>query len=224
MKRCLIALFLTLILLLSIGVIVAGNTIEPSTAGTNVEEPIVYCESTQISTTKIRVVCTSNGVIIINEEYNLPEQPPVTLPPVTLPPVTIPNPNDKITIEVPGPTSIITIPGPTSTVTIPGPTRTATERVTRPPKTSTATVKVTETTTGQTEPPRGTIEPDKPDSTVERITKIGLGLLGTLIVTTALILILWSGYIWGQKDARKDEKRFLKGLLSFIKGYPGKHR
>lgn len=143
----------------------------------------------------------------------LPTVIPTRLPTVTLPPITVTD-----IVRVPGPVRTVTIPGPTETVQIPGPTQTATESVTQPPGTATATATVTR----QVEVDDGTIEPDMPDTVVERITKFGLGLLGTLAILGFILAVLWFGYIRGWMSAKKNEERSLRNLLNFAK--QGKHR
>lgn len=158
------------------------------------------------------------------------------LPTVTIKPDAIRLPGSVVTVR-PDPVQV-PVPGPTRTVEIPGDTKTVTIRpdnpqpsqrpvLPQPTETVTVTPDAVPDQTGQPAPVRGTVAPS-PEPEVETVTEtrtktetiIRRVLLGTLvsIAFTALgILALFLGYIMGQKDAKKNEDRFLESLRDTVR-------
>lgn len=182
-----------------------------STSQADAADPLVNCSQVNVDPRHIRITCNAAGVIVLNTVVLLPV---VTLPPITLPGATVtvkippgPQPTRTITVPIPGPTKTVTT---TETKTI-GPSALPTDR-------PTATITVNRTR--QPEIKYVTVEPTPkpddngtiinfPDSPAEVITTAGIGLLLGLI---AAVAALWLGYIFGYKDAEKNEINFMRAL------------
>lgn len=193
-------------------------TLVPMAAASNVETPAetLDCQTIRIDPNNLKVVCTLAGAVVVNTVVAIPNGPTVT---VSLPPI-----RTTQTVEVQGPRSTATInvpvPGPTQTVTsvvtAPGPTVTANG------PTSTATVSVTETASGQPTPGPATLGPSEsgsPDSAGVFIpsptTVKGAAITGgILLALVALLLIaLFSGYTLGYKESDMATVAWIKRLL-----------
>lgn len=157
--------------------------------------------------------------------------------------LTVPIPTIKVpgpTIKVPGPTVTVRpdpievpVPGPTRTVEIPGPTETVTVRPNNPQpsqapgETETVTAQPEPQPTGQPTGPRGTLtsspEPEVVTETETRtktetiVRGVLLGTLASIAFAALGILALFLGYLLGQRDAKKNEDRFLESLLDSVR-------
>lgn len=162
------------------------------------------------------------GIRVCGELVNapLPEIVRVTIKPD---PIRIPGPTITLPPR-PGPT--IRIPGPTKTVEVPGPTTTVTARpnIVGPSALPTQTTTVTVGPTGQPTTSRATVTTSPEVRTIETpgetrtktetiVRKVAVGALVTLVLAGLGILALFLGYLLGQKDAKKNEDRFLASLL-----------
>lgn len=191
-------------------------------------------------TTAAENITLPGATVTITEKEVLPPVtlPPitafVTLPPVTLPPIRLPG----ATVTLPGAT--VNVPGPRLppvTVSVPGGTQTVTETVVAPQPTRTvfgplnpgavSTVTATETVTepGQTATAYATVttSPDVAKTNTETKTekekvteRILLGTVISLALAVLGLLALFLGYGLGQKDAQRNEDRFMNSLIDRI--------
>ena len=189
---------------------------EPATAATN---DIVSCEPRGSN-----IVCSvlGEGVILT-----------VPIPTIKVPGPTIKVPGPTVEVPVPGPTRTVEVPvpGPTRTVEIPGPTETVTVRPDNPQPSQapaeTETVTVQPEPTGQPSPTRGTVAPSpEPEVVTETETRtktetivrqVLLGTLASIAFAALGILALFLGYLLGQRDAKKNEDKFLESLLDSVR-------
>jgi len=156
------------------------------------------------------VVCKLNGVVILDYAIDLPT---VTVPVPTNVPIHIPGPTVYVT-KHPKPTKAktvyIKVPGDTKTVTahpkpnviVPSPSGQSTSAsATMKPKPQVVTKVVHDTETE--------------NNTI--VKRIFLGGVAIVVLSVLGILALFLGYVMGQKDAEKNEKRFLASMVDNLR-------
>jgi hypothetical protein len=207
-----------LVVLATLG-LMGGMSNQPAGA----QAPLVSCVYHEHPS---HVVCIVGGVVVLDV--------PVPVPTVTisLPPIRIPGPTRTVTVRPPA----ITLPGQpghTKTIRVTQPGATKTVGVAPPTKTATAhSTKTVSGPSGQSTTSRATVTPspevrtkflpgETRNKTETIVRYVALGTLLSLVLAALGILLAFLGYILGHKDAERQEKDFLGGVLRELRR--GKH-
>lgn len=233
-KRIAATLFLALMITIMVPILVISNRPEPAQAQQEqAAADIVSCgpegnnivcrllDNTIIAVVPIPTVKVP-GPTLIGPTLRLPG------PTIRIPGPTIIVPGATVTVPGIGATETVRIPGGTVTVTVapnnPGssamPTRTVTISV-GPRGTQTITGPIGPTGQGPTVSATITPEPEvRTETETETRTKTEtivrnafIGLLVSLAIAALGMLAMFIGYSLGQKDAQRNEDKFLEGLL-----------